>query len=150
MSSAAQKPSLLYWIISAILLVWGVLGLLVYIFYFIQSPEEYAAGVETAEKQAGYAAYVANIPLWAIASGVIAAAARFFGAICLLLRKAWAPALYVISLVFFVIAYFRAFVLSNAGEVMSARHLVIEAVFLALSLFAIWYSYGAKRKGILT
>jgi hypothetical protein len=50
---------------------------------------------------------------------------------------------------FFVVALFRAFVLANVASVMSGGHIATEAVFLALSIFAVWFSHGYKQSGLL-
>lgn len=147
--SADSRPSIGYWLISLFLLAWGSLGLLVYVFYFIQTPEEYAHGVEDAAHHASYAAYVAAIPAWAIAAGVAAALARFIAAVGLMMRRACAAPLFAASLVIFLVALFRAFVLGGAGEAMSTRHIVIEIIFVALSLFAVWFAYTNKKRGVL-
>ncbi len=142
-------PSVLFRVITFALLLWGLGGASIYVAYFIETPEEFARTAEAAANREAYADYVANIPFWAIAVGIIAAAARLLGAIALLLRRAWALPLYVISLVFFLAALYRAFVLADVASVMSGAHIAIELVFLALSVFAIWFARENKSKGIL-
>jgi len=131
------------------LLLWGLGGASIYIAYFIETPEEFAQTAETAANRQAYADYVANIPFWAIAVGIIAAVTRLFGAIGLLLRRAWAMQFYIISVVFFLVALYRAFVLANVSSVMSASHIAVEIVFLALGIFAIWFARANESKGIL-
>jgi hypothetical protein len=103
-------------VISIALLLWGLGGASIYIAYFIETPEEFAQTAETAVNRQAYAEYIAAIPFWAIAVGIIAAVTRLLGAIGLLLRRAWALAFYVISVVFFLVALFRAFVLANVSS----------------------------------
>lgn len=86
--------------ISIVLLLWGLGGASIYIAYFIETPEEFAQTAETAANRQAYADYVANIPFWAIAVGMIAAMTRLLGAIGLLVRRAWALPLYIVSTVF--------------------------------------------------
>jgi len=136
-------------VISIALLLWGFGGASIYIAYFIETPEEFAQTAETAANRQAYADYVASIPFWAIAVGIIAAVARLLGAIGLLLRRAWALPLYIISVVFFLGALYRAFVLANVSSVMSGAHISIELVFLALGIFAVWFARENKSKGIL-
>ncbi len=135
--------------ISITLLLWGFGGASIYIAYFIETPEEFAQTAETAANRQAYADYVASIPFWAIAVGIIAAVTRLLGAIGLLLRRAWALPLYIISVVFFLGALYRAFVLANVSSVMSGAHISIELVFLALGIFAVWFARENKSKGIL-
>lgn len=139
-----------FWLVSIALLLWGLGGASIYVAYFVETPEQFAMTAESAANREAYAEYVADIPLWAIAAGVIAAAARLLGAIALLLRRAWALPLFVLSTAAFIVALFRAFVLAGVANVMSGPHIAVEFVFLTLSLFAIWFAYVNKSTGLLT
>ena len=145
-----NKPSVLFWVICVTLLLWGIGGVSIYVAYVLETPEEFAATAEAPENREAYAQYVANIPAWAIGVGIVAAAARLFAAFCLLLRRAWALPLYIASLVFFLVALYRAFVIANVASVMSGAHIGTELVFLALNVFAIWFAAEKKSKGILS
>lgn len=149
MKAKDNVPPASFWVVSVALLLWGVGGALIYIAYFTETPAEFAQTAEASANRQAYADYVANIPLWAIAVGVIAAVTRLLGAIGLLLRRAWALPLYVTSMIFFIVTLYRAFILANVASVMSGGHIAIEAVFLALSVFAVWFARGNKSRGIL-
>ena len=149
MPDNARQPSLVFWVISVALLLWALGGASIYAAYFVETPEEFAESAETSANRAAYAQYVASIPAWAIAAGMLAALARLFGAVCLLLRRAWAMPLYVASTVFFLVVLYRAFILADVAEVMSPGHIGVEVVFLTLSVFAIWFSHWARSKGLL-
>jgi len=146
---SGPPPTIIFWIISGILLLWGMGGASIYVAYFLETPEEFALTAEVAANRDAYAEYIALIPLWAIGVGMVAAAARLLAAICLLLRSAWALPLYVVSLPFFLVALFRAFVLADVAEVMSAGHVATEVIFVVLSVFAIWFAYKFKVNGTL-
>jgi len=146
---ATDKPPGLFWAISIALLLWGLGGASIYVAYFLETPAEFAATAETAANQQAYASYIADIPLWAIIVGMIAAATRLLGAVGLLLRRAWALPLYIISLGCFLAALYRAFVLANVATVMSGPHIAVEVAFLSLSIFAIWFAHTNKSKGVL-
>ncbi len=149
MSANDTTPSLWFWVISVALMLWGLAGASIYVAYFFETPEEFAQSAETAANRQAYADYVANIPYWAIAIGIIAAATRLLGAIGLLLRRAWALPLYIVSVIFFLGALFRGFVLANVSSVMSGPHIAAEIVFLALSIFGVWFARQNKLTGIL-
>ena len=149
MKATDTVSSVSFWVVSIALLLWGLGGALIYIAYFIETPEEFAQAAETAANRQAYADYVANIPYWAIAVGMLAAVTRLLGAIGLLLRRDWALPLYIISVVFFLGALYRGFVLANVSNVMSGLHITVELVFLALSIFAVWFARENKSKGIL-
>ncbi len=149
MGATNTVPPISFWVISIVLLLWGLGGASIYIAYFIDTPEEFAQTAETAANRQAYADYVANIPFWAIAVGMIAAMTRLLGAIGLLVRRAWALPLYIVSTVFFLIALYRAFVLANVSSVMSGPHIFVEIAFLALSIFGVWFARENISKGIL-
>ena len=144
-----MKPSVLYWIVSVFLLLWGLAGASIYVALLTQTPEEFAEGAERPENREAYAEYIANMPAWAIGAGIIAAVARLLGALALLIRQAWAMPLYVVATFFFLVALFRAFILANASDVMSTGHMITQVVFIALSFFGIWFSHWNKSRGIL-
>lgn len=143
------RPPPWFWAIAVVLLLWGLGGASIYVAFFVETPEEFARAAETAANQAAYAEYVANIPFWAIAVGIAAAATRLFGAIGLLLRRAWALHLYAVSLPLFLLALFRAFVLADAASGMSGPHVAVEVVFVGLGIFAIWFAHEFRSRGVL-
>jgi hypothetical protein len=144
-----RNPPVSFWVISIALLLWGLGGASIYVAYFVETPEEFAQTAETAANREAYAEYIENIPYWAIASGIIAALTRLVGAVGLLLRRAWALPLYVLSLVFFLAALYRAFVLASVADVMSGPHIAVELAFLTLSIFAIWFAHKNKSTLVL-
>ncbi len=144
-----SSTSITFWFTTSILLLWGLGGASIYVAYFLETPQEFALTAETAANRDVYAEYIANIPLWAIAVGIVAAVARLLGAVALLLRSAWALPLYLVSLPFFLMALYRAFVLADVAKVMSLGHIATEVVFVVLSVFAIWFAYQYKAKGML-
>lgn len=144
------RPGPFYWVACAVLLLWSLGGASIYVSYFVETPDQFASTAETAENREGYAEYIGNIPAWAITVGIIAAVARLLGAVALLMRRAWALPLYVISLVFFLAALYRAFILAGVAGVMSPQHIAVEGVFVALTLFGIWLSARSRARGILS
>ena len=146
----AAAPGIGFWAVSFGLLLWGLAGASIYVAWMVETPEEFASGAESAANAEAYAEYVANIPAWAMGAGMLAAAARLLGAIGLLLRRAWALPLYIVSVVLFMVALFRAFVLADVASVMSASHIATEVIFLGLGLFAIGFARAQKTRGNLT
>ena len=72
MNTTDNTPPVLFWVISIVLLLWGLAGASIYVAYFLETPEEFALTAENAANRQAYANYVANIPSWAIAVGIIA------------------------------------------------------------------------------
>ncbi len=144
-----RLPRVTYWLISVALLLWALGGTSIYVAYFIESPAQFAQTAETAANRAAYADYIANIPAWALTVGIVAAATRLAGAVGLLVRRRWALPFFVVSAAFFVVALARAFLLAGVADVMGGRHIATEFVFLALSLFAIWFAHRSGVRGLL-
>lgn len=144
-----NRPPVSFWLISIVLLLWGVGGASIYVAYFVETPEEFARTAEIEANWEAYTEYIANIPFWAIAAGIAAAVTRLLGAIGLLLRRVWVLPLYIVSTVCLLAALFRAFVLANVATVMSGPHIATEVVFITLSVFAIWFARENKSRGIL-
>ena len=72
------------------------------------------------------------------------------GAILLLLRKAWAVPLFVLSLIGALLQDLDAYVLRSALDYFDAVWLTIPIVVLVICVFEIWYSNRAKTKGWLS
>lgn len=138
-----------FWVTASLLLLWGMAGLSIYVAYFIETPEQFAQTAEDAAHREAYAEYISNIPVLALVLGIGAAVTRFAGAGALLLRSRWALPLYVLSALMFSVLLYRAFVTGKASEVMSAPHIAIEFIFLALHAYAIWFAYQNQRTGVL-
>jgi hypothetical protein len=148
-ATVGTRISVVYWIVSGLLLLWALAGGSIYVNLFLKTPEEFAAAAETFENQEAYAQYVADIPTWALVLAIGAAVTRLFGALCLLLRRTWAVPFYLSSLILFLATLFRAFVLANAAEVMSGPHITTQVVFIALSVLALWFARWSASRGIL-
>ena len=147
--TADSRPPLFFWLASVALLLWGLGGASIYVAYFVETPQQFAQTAEASENRQAYAAYVATIPPWAIAAGIVAAATRLLGAVALLLRRRWALPLYVASLAFFLVALYRAFVLANAAKAMGGTHIAIELAFVTLGAFGVWFAHVNRSRGIL-
>ena len=91
MTTATNKPSTPFWIISIIALIWNIMGVMAYLQQAYMSDEEKAILPE-AER-----ALYSDVPSWAIAAFAIAVFGGLLGSLALLLRKKWATPLFFIS-----------------------------------------------------
>ena len=141
-----NKPTTAYWIIAATLLAWNLLGLYMYYGQSTATAETFANAGYTAEQ----VAFVMAEPTWAHAAYAIAVNAGVLGAILLLIRKAWAVPLFVLSLIGALLQDLDAYVLRGALEYFDAQWLAIPITVVAVCLFEIWYSLRARAKGWLS
>jgi hypothetical protein len=141
-----NKPTTAYWIIAGLLLSWNVLGLYMYYGQSVATAETYADAKYSVEQ----IAFVMAEPVWAHAAYAIAVNAGVLGAILLLLRKAWAVPLFVLSLIGALVQDLDAYVLRGALDHFDIVWLAIPIAVLVICVFEIWYSNQAKAKGWLS
>lgn len=142
--------SVVYWTISGCLFIWGLAyaGLVVFSF-ILSTPEDWASLVEQGRIKAEYAEYINNIPRWVVVLTAGAALTRFAGGVGLLLQKGWALPAYSLSLFLVIVLMFRGFVLADVASVIRTSQIWLEAGFLALSVFAVWWAYFNVNVGVV-
>ena len=139
-----------HWLVSGFLLAWGMAYAgLVFFTFGISAPDHWATLVSEGRITAEYAAYIAEIPGWVVVITVIAALTRLLGAVCLLLRKHWALLFYGVSLFFVTLIMLRGFVLADVASVIRVSQIVLEFVFLSISVFAVLYANRQIQNGVL-
>jgi hypothetical protein len=141
-----NKPTTAYWIIAATLLAWNLIGLYFYYQQSILTPEVMADAGLTPQQ----IAHIMNTPAWGHSGYAIAVNAGVLGAILLLLRKAWAVPLFVLSIVGALVQDLDAMVLRDGLEAWGSPALVLPIVVLVICVFEIWYSLRAKARGWLS
>lgn len=146
----ADKPPSWYWAIAGFLFLWGSAYAWLTLFSFVLADaSDWANLVEEGRILPEYVEYIGRIPNWIIATTAVAALARLGGAIGLLVRRSWAAWLYAISLVCVVVIMFRGFVLADVASVIRTSQIWVEALFMALSIFAAWFAFRMKSQEYL-
>jgi hypothetical protein len=141
-----NKPTTAYWIIAVTLLAWNLIGLYFYYQQSILTPEVMANAGLTPQQ----IAHITNTPVWGHSGYAIAVNAGVLGAILLLLRKAWAVPLFVLSIVGVLVQDLDAMVLRDGLEAWGSSALVLPVIVLVICVFEIWYSNRAKARGWLS
>ncbi len=140
MNAAPNRPKKFYWI-SAIALVWNASGILAYVGQVTMSPETLAE-MPDAER----ALYEA-VPAWSTAAFAIAVHAGAIGCILLLLGKALARPLLVVSLACVLAQNYHTYFVANVTDVMGVGNVVFSAVVVLISVFLIAFANNAKQHG---
>jgi len=140
------KPGTAFWVVGGLLAVWNLSGLYQYYTFSTLEPEMLQAAGYTA----GQMAHVFDTPAWAHSAYAIAVNAGVLGVIFLLLRKAWAMPMFVISLVGAVLQFADAYLLRNGLELFDRIWLVIPTLVILICIFEIWYSRRATARGWLS
>ena len=142
---STTKPGTAFWVIAGLLAVWNLSGLYQYYLASTTTPDQL--------KDAGYTAlqvaHILNTPAWAHSGYAIAVNAGVLGVIFLLLRKAWAIPMFIISLIGALVQDLDAFVLRGALEHFNPWWLVVPISVIVVCILEIWYARRAKAKGWL-
>lgn len=142
--STKTKPSITFWIISAIGLIWNLMGANQYIqqayktesFKSMYTPEQ----LET----------INNMPTWATAAFAIAVFAGVLGCILLLLRKKQAKLLFQISLLGIIVQMIYNFIVAKITEVYGPGAVIMPIMILIIGFFLLSYSKQADKRDLLS
>ena len=120
-ASTNSPPKLFYWI-SGAALVWNLLGVMAYVAQVTMTPEALAA----------------------FASAVNAGA---LGCLLLVLRKALALPMLILSLAGVLVQMIHNFLLSDALSVMGPTSAIGPLVVVFIGAYLVWFTTDAKSKG---
>lgn len=139
----SQKPPLWFWIVSAVMLLWNGLGVMVY----IQDATLSSAALQ-AMPDAERALRLSR-PAWATAAFAVAVFGGTAGCLLLLLRHRFALPVLVLSLLGVVVQMTHAFLIADSIAVYGPGSLIMPAMVLAGALFLVWFARRARRRGWL-
>ncbi|MEM9314357.1 MAG: hypothetical protein AAGA95_06990 [Pseudomonadota bacterium] len=134
------------WIISTALLLWGIAYLwLVSFAFFFATSEHWARLVDEGRIRLEYVEYIAAIPTWVVVASVATAVTRFSGGVALFFSPGWAFYLYTLSFLLTLVIMFRAFFFAGVASVIPSSQIAVEALFLFLSAFAVFFAFVLSR-----
>ncbi|NND00015.1 MAG: hypothetical protein HKN85_07525 [Gammaproteobacteria bacterium] len=132
------------WVVGLLGLLWSAGGAFDY-FMTQTSNEAYMSAFTPEQLEFFY-----GLPSWVVAFWALAVWGGVLGAILLLLRKAIAVKIFLISLIAFLITAFQNYGLSNGLEVIGdAFSLVFVLVIFLASLGLFFYSRAMLRRGVI-
>ena len=137
------RPTTTFWIVGGAALVWNLVGLVFYYSHVTMTPEA-LEGFTDAQQE-----FFNSTPMWATSAYAIAVNAGVLASLFLLLRKAWAVPLFMLSLLGILVQDFNAFVLANGLEVWGSNGIILPAVVVVIGVALVMYSRTAKEKGWL-
>jgi hypothetical protein len=130
-----------FWIIAGVALVWNLVGVANYLFQvtmtdemLMQMPEEQRLLIE-------------SVPPWATAAFAVAVFGGTLGCVLLLLRKAIATPVFVVSMAGVIVQLYHTFAVANAMEVYGPAGLALPALVVAIGALLIWYSHSSAKNG---
>ena len=137
-STSQSKPSIWFWIISVLALIWNGMGVNAYLqqayntedFRMMNTPEQLEI--------------ISNLPAWITAAFAMAVFAGLLGCIALLLRKKWAINLLLLSLIAVIVQMGYFFVKGYSDNIGMTIAIIVIAIFL------VWFSKRVNSKGWLS
>ena len=131
------KPATWFWIVSAIALVWNLMGVMAYLAQVTMSPEAMAALPENQRL------LYQSTPSWATGAFAIAVWGGTLGCILLLLRKKLASLLLIVSLLGVLVQLYHSFFISNSFAVFGPGGMIMPGMVVVFGIFLIWFSRKA-------
>lgn len=129
--------------IGILLLLWNLMGMAAFIM-------QYSADLNQLAKTDPYTARIfASMPGWVWAAYAVAVGAGTLGAILLLLRKATAAPLFLLSIIAVIVQFGYSFLHTDLLAVKGPTATIFPAVILIVALFQWRYARGLIAKGIL-
>jgi hypothetical protein len=102
------------------------------------------------EMTAEETALVAGMPSWATAGFAVAVFGGLLGSLGLLLGKAWARLLLILSLLGMLVQFAWWLLMSGAMEQMGGQSAVMPAIVVAIGVLLIWLANMGIRRGWLS
>ena len=142
--SNSQKPSILFWIVGIVALLWNGMGANSYIQYAYKT-EASVAGLNQEQID-----LMQSMPAWYTALFAIAVFSGVIASVLFLLKKKIAIKLFILSLAAAAVNQIYWLFGTNAIEVFSDMQPYLwPAIIIALGLVFIWFSILQKDKGVL-
>ena len=91
-----------------------------------------------------------SVPVWATSANAIAVTAGVLACIFLLMRRAMALPLFILSLVALLVQDLHAFVLEDVVAVFGMVPAYIQGTVLLIAIGLIFYTHSVKNKGLLS
>lgn len=142
--SPGAPPPRSFLIIGVIALVWNLFGVMSYMMHVTMSPEALAQMAE-AER-----VLLETTPAWATGAFAIAVFGGALASVGLLLKKAWAAPLFLVSLLAVIVQFGQWLFLTDAMEVYGTEAVLMPVLVTVIAVFLVWYSRDAKSKGWLS
>lgn len=138
---AKQDVPTSFWVISSVALVWNLLGMVAYVMQVTM--DEATLGAMPAAERAVYEA----MPGWGVSAFAIAVTAGVLACLVLLLRKAWAVPLFILSVAAVIVQDIAALFVAGALQGMGPTSAIMPIVVLGIGIYLVVYSRSARDKG---
>lgn len=141
--SENSKPPVWFWVVSAIALVWNLMGCGAYLAQ-VMMPDSVIAALPDAEREL-YSRY----PAWSKAVFALAVWGGALGSLLLLLRKRLAFPVLIVSLVAILVQMYHSLFVAGSMEVYGPGAAVMPAMVILIGIFLVWFAKMGGAKGWL-
>jgi hypothetical protein len=135
------KIPIWFYVVAALAVLWDAMGVWAYINTMTLSAEGLAAMSE-AEQQIHNAT-----PAWANGAFAIAVFGGLIGSILLLLKKAWAYPVLIISLIAILVQMYNAYFIMDSFTVFGPGGTVMPIMVIVIAVLLLWLAKSSKAKG---
>jgi len=130
-----------FWITAALALAWNLLGVMAYIVQMTMTEEALLALPEVERT------LYENVPAWATAAFAIAVNGGALGCLLLLLRRAWAYPVLIVSLAGILVQMYHSLFVANSIEVYGPGGMTMPVMVIVIGAYLVWYANKARDRG---
>jgi hypothetical protein len=138
--STQRKAPMWFTIVSAVLLVWNLLGVMAYIAQVTMTPEALAALPD------GQRELYENVPSWATAAFAVAVNGGALGCLLLLLKKNLAGLFLQLSLLGVLVQMYHSFFMTKSFEVFGPGGMVMPVMVIVIAIYLVMFAAKAKAQ----
>jgi hypothetical protein len=129
-----------FYVIAGVALLWNIMGAIAVIMNFMITPEEIA--MLPAPQQQMYA----DTPMWSSYGSLVAVVAGAIACLALLIKKAWAYPLFMLSVLGLILQNIGIFVIVDAVSVMGNTVLIMQSLVAVIAVALIFLAKHAIRQ----
>mgnify|MGYP003384035150 CR=1 FL=1 len=141
MTNSTNKPTMLFWIISVVALIWNAMGANAYI------QQAYNTEAHQAMYTPEQLEIANNTPSWAIAMFAIAVFGGTLASVLLLMRKKIAITFFVVSFLALLIDMGHTFFAGLGADSYGPGGVAMPIMIFVIGAFLVWYSKNVTAKG---
>ncbi|MCX7548422.1 hypothetical protein OS188_10715 [Xanthomarina sp. F1114] len=133
-SNSTNKPTLWFWIVGVVALVWNLLGVIAYL------KQTFISDIKLVSLSKAEQALYTNVPIWATIAFAIAVFSGVLGSIALLFRKKIAIIFFIISLIGIIVQMNYSFFESKAKEVYGPMVIAIPVLIILIGIYLVTFT----------
>ena len=141
--AAIARPPVWFRILAILALLWELFGVSTYLMHVGILPSDPGGMSEVERSLSG------SMPIWATAAYAVAVFAGAVGALGLLLGKAWARPLLILSLIGIVVQFTWWLLLSGAMDAIGGSAAIMPLIVILVGASLVWLANIGVRRGWL-